>query len=204
MELRADCCPPGLTKVGWGLLLEVACSPVDIRGEAATLPAVIRKLLEDSGINPNDAASKFVATIHPWFPILSQATLTRLINSSENESPDGLLAFLLLCMHILNQMPCQHQPHMADNSLYLAARRLFFLLQDTVNPSSEELLQAGILITLYECSHGIWNAAYVTLANCIALSQLAGISYVDNFSSHGNTMENTSYWGIILLDRYYI
>ncbi|KAH8157242.1 hypothetical protein CIB48_g11003 [Xylaria polymorpha] len=91
VELRADCCPPGLTKVGWGLLLEVACSPVDIRGEAATLPAVIRKLLEDSGINPNDAA---------------------------------------------------------NNSLYLAARRLFFLLQDTVNPSSEELLQAGILITL--------------------------------------------------------
>ncbi|KAI0437077.1 hypothetical protein F4803DRAFT_540088 [Xylaria telfairii] len=201
VELRADCCPPGLTEVGWSLLLEIACSSVDMRGEATTLSAVIRKVLEDSGTNPSDATSKFVATIYPWFPILNQATLTRLIDWSENENPDGSLAFLLLCMHILNQWPCQHQPRMTDNSLYIAARRLFFFLQDTVNPSPEELLQAGILITLYECSHGIWNAAYVTLANCIALSQLAGASYVDNFSSHDNTMENTSYWGIILLDR---
>ncbi|KAI0478361.1 hypothetical protein F4859DRAFT_54799, partial [Xylaria cf. heliscus] len=200
VELWADGCP-SLTGVGWGLLFEAAGNPANIHGEAARLTAVIQRILKASGINHDDAASKFIATIHPWFPILNRETLTRLINLPKHGCSDGLSTFLLLCMHILNQTPCQNQLHMTNNSLYLVARRLFFLLQDTRTQSPEEFLQAGILITLYECSHGIWDAAYVTLANCIALSQLAGMSYVDSFSVYGNTLANTCHWAVMLLDR---
>ncbi|RWA07851.1 hypothetical protein EKO27_g7248 [Xylaria grammica] len=77
---------------------------------------------------------------------------------------------------------------MASNSLYLAARRLFFLLQNTDGQLPVELLQAGILITLYECSHAIWNFAYLSLANCVALSRIAGLRPLDTDNS-GNTFE---------------
>ncbi|KAI0400626.1 hypothetical protein F4802DRAFT_583985 [Xylaria palmicola] len=194
-------CLPRITQLGWGLLLEALCNPLDSHQKGTAFAALIQRILVKSGTSLVIAASKFMDTIYPWFPIIDAETITRLIKSSEDESTDSLSAFRVLCMHLLTQVPCHHPNHMTSNSLYLAARRFFFLFQDVTSHVPVELLQGGLLITLYECSHGIWDAAYLSLTNCIALSQIAGVKFEEIFNSHDNDPRKASCWAIILLDR---
>ncbi|KAI1272535.1 hypothetical protein F5Y07DRAFT_379423 [Xylaria sp. FL0933] len=200
--LRTDSCLPSLTEVGWSLLFDTVHNPLTTQEEARGLSILVQKILEGVGTSPVDAAQTFRASIYPWFPILDPEALIRRSESSGDQDANVRSALLILCMHIINQTPCQHEDHVAHSSLYLAARRLFLLFQNSEkSQSSVALLQAGLLITLYECTHGLWDVAYLSLANCIALSQLAGLSYTDGFSSRGDSYGRACAWAAVLLDR---
>ncbi|KAI0435450.1 hypothetical protein F5Y09DRAFT_4151 [Xylaria sp. FL1042] len=199
--LRTNSCLPSLTEVAWNLLFDTVCNPQISHKEVKGLFILVQRILKATGTSPVDVAQTFRASIYPWFPILDTAAFIHRIESSKDEGTNDRSALLVLCMHIINQTPCQHESHVARNSFYLAARRLFFFFQDAGSRCPVELLQAGLLITLYECTHGLWTSAYLSLANCIALSHLAGLSYTDTFSHHGDNYGRACAWAIILLDR---
>ncbi|KAI0967031.1 hypothetical protein F4678DRAFT_447194 [Xylaria arbuscula] len=199
--ISTDSCLPTLTEFGWNNLLRIVCSPSKTDRKTSELCILIRRILKASDTSLADIEIKFRNTIYHWFPIIDPTTLIRQIEFPAHEATNDTSAIILLCMYILTQKPCEHETHMASNSLYLVARRLFYLIQDLESESPVELLQIGILITLYECSHAIWNAAYLSLANCIALSQVAGLHYADSLDTPGNTPAQACGWAVMLLDR---
>jgi hypothetical protein len=63
----------------------------------------------------------------------------------------------------------------ADAELYLKSKKFFNYLE-TRNQLSLKLIQAGLLLAVYEIGHAIYPSAYLTVGHCARLAQTIGIN----------------------------
>jgi hypothetical protein len=161
-----------------------------------------------SSSNPRDIIMSYTETIHPWFSIFSHSTLS---GDHPTAWDDTSVEFDLLCfaITILNFTPqeldgaCIIRPE--HRSMYLQSKSWIALL-DAAGINSIDFVKAKLLINLYELSHGLYPAAYLSIAATVraadALSafQPPGVSH--SFSEIVRDEYRIMWCGIAVVDRF--
>lgn len=125
----------------------------------------------DSSEVVEEAASAYFNTIHKWFSFISRKRMNLGISLADG-GPD--LALLFLAMKLITTTPSSGLTSTADMPLYRVSKQ-FMALLESAGTVSILYLQAMILIALYEYSHAIYPAAWMTVGNCVRYAAMLGL-----------------------------
>ncbi|KAL5346249.1 hypothetical protein ACLOAV_008517 [Pseudogymnoascus australis] len=168
------------------------------------IPLEVLELLGD-GTAVQTVIRDYFDTVHTWMPIISKKRLTRnMLNPMWEAGPD--LALVFLCMKLMAPRP-QDDPENIYNPMYAAAKRFISYLEAS-GTVSLMVLQAYILVALYELGHSIYPAAWMTVGSCARYGQVLGIHDSERapqllpLVSTWTELEERrrSWWGVIILD----
>jgi hypothetical protein len=150
----------------------------------------------------------YFSSTHSWMTIVRRPRFIERVAAAK-ERAEAEVAILLLCMRLIAE-PFDFAKTDGDacrDTLYQAAKHLHGIIQASKGPSLE-LIQAGILIALFEHNAAMSNVAYNTLVNCHDMSQCLGIDTPYNSSrsrychvSASEEERRRTYWGVVVLDR---
>lgn len=155
----------------------------------------------DISSNRNFVHSYF-STIHPSMPFLSKKKFTeRILNPLSPPRPASML--LIATMKLLSdQRPEQGTRCKAYYSIKSS------LLEAESSCSLElRVLQAIILMAVFEVGHAIYPAAYLTVGYCVRYGSALGLhKAVEHYSEEGFSVTESeerrrSWWAILVLDR---
>ncbi|KAK8908994.1 hypothetical protein ACHAPC_000144 [Botrytis cinerea] len=149
---------------------------------------------------------EYFGTIHHCLPIISHKRLERTLNTPARDS-NADLVLLFLCMKLITSKPVDGQG-CGQNPMYIAAKRFLALLEAS-GMVSLILLQASILITLYEYGQAIYPAAWMSAGWCSRYAVLLGINDFDTSPSLVGPVDTwteqeeryRTWWGVLILDR---
>jgi hypothetical protein len=114
-------------------------------------------------------------------------------------APSCDLAVLILVLYLIVQMP--HGQTSMQNSIYFTTKSLLDPILSS-GKGSIEVVQASLLVALYEHGHGMLEAAQVTLAQCGRLGMKVLARKRRMVSSNlQDTEEGRLWWSIFILDR---
>ncbi|KAG8414556.1 hypothetical protein J3459_014268 [Metarhizium acridum] len=143
----------------------------------------------------------FFETVHTWMPIVSKNGFSQsLIKRMTHQRAE---LFLL----VLSMKLCSSRVTNARTNLYRTARRLYADIERS-GTLSLLVLQAGILIALYEMGHGLYPDAYLSVAQCARYGTALGVDKTIISREMGTTtlpdLEEARrvWWSILVLDRF--
>ncbi|KAL7933862.1 hypothetical protein V8C35DRAFT_302609 [Trichoderma chlorosporum] len=146
----------------------------------------------------------FFSNVYPYMPCISKTWIYRhLLSPLSPVHADASL--LLLSIQLINWIPTESSN--PKTPMYIAAKQFFFELENT-GCLSIRVIQAGLLIALYELGHCIYPAAYLSVGACARHGVALGL---DKDIKQGNTTglpwDNTEerrrvWWAILILDRF--
>ena len=120
--------------------------------------------------------------------------------------PRADVALLLLSIQLVATPPSQDRS--ASNTAIYQTTKKFYSEVEAAGAWSIQVLQSGILISLYELGHAIYPSAYLSIGACARY----GVAFEANGrrTSHSNTpghqieMEerNRAWWAVVILDRF--
>ncbi|KAJ5107682.1 fungal-specific transcription factor domain-containing protein [Penicillium angulare] len=144
--------------------------------------------------------SDFIRIVDPWMPFIPLKELrTRLLD--ESRLFKGEDALLLACIK-LNTEPLSGDQ--AVNKHYLAVKSTF-VNAEVYGTLSIKLLQASLLLLLYEHGHGIYPSAYTTLGSCARYLGALDIGTGSEYDDTGDWMEGEQrrrlWWFIYVMER---
>ena len=145
-------------------------------------------------------------TIHLWLPMVWRRRIDTLISNQSTRLPCGT-ALLLAGMKLATHVP--------DRELHPSQSRLYLLLKHELNLLENQgyisvgLLQAGILVAVYEMGHSIYPAAYLSIGRCVNVAHVMGLhkrksapQAISRPSFWSESEELTRVWcAILVLDR---
>lgn len=154
---------------------------------------------------PLSIATKYWDKIHWWMPIISKK---RFYDNSLNPLvPLGVdIVLLLATMRLIQWYPEQEPRPEAE---YVAIRYAIFEAE-TAGILTLQLLQAKVILTVYEFAHAIYPAAYLSVGACARYGTSLGINQSLKMYPLAATPElileieekKRTWWLILLLDRY--
>jgi hypothetical protein len=157
------------------------------------------------GVDEVVICNQYFTTTHEWFPMLSKR---RFLNErlQKNEGNDGCRNLLLLCMKLST---CPPDTEADKPSLYTTIKSLCYMTESG-GLVSLRLIQSLILIVLYEMSHAIYPAAYITLGRAARLASLMGLetrNYGKMLFRNADTWtlreeHRRTWWALFIVDRY--
>ncbi|KAE8446351.1 hypothetical protein EG329_012100 [Mollisiaceae sp. DMI_Dod_QoI] len=169
--------------------------------------AITSRLLHAVGEIPavRATAEKYFASIHRWFPILSDVSYYERLTSTFTE-PTAEHSLLSLSMALITCMPSEDE---SFTSLYMLAKSAIAIVE-AANIYSLEVVQARLLVTLFEVGHGIEPAAFISLAATTRAAVAIGLNqkindpscYDENINSRTQAGLRV-WWGLVMLDRNY-
>lgn len=176
---------------------------IEISQITTPVPAHIVTLLGDLD-EIRCTAAKFFECIHLWMPFVSKKRFYELyLRSSFKFRPD--VALLLLSFKLVTTLP-PTRPRNARSPLYHAAKH-FYLEVEGSSEFSVPVLQAGIILCLYELGHAIYPSAFLSIGACARYAYALGI----NGGKAPNTRKVLTlvvveerrriWWAIVILDR---
>jgi hypothetical protein len=146
-------------------------------------------------------AERFFTSVHIWMPIISRlrfcSTLLSRLTYKKAE-----LYLLVLSMKL-----CSTREKPLNPTLYETVKLFHFKLQSS-GVLSVLVLQAAVLIALYELGHAIYPAAFLSIGSCARYAVALGIdkSILSPSTSKSQWIEEEEsrrvWWAILVLDRY--
>lgn len=150
-------------------------------------------------------ASRFFDHIHLWMPFVSKKRFYELYLQPSFQARSDIV-LLLLALKLITTFPPQ-TPRNPRTSLYYVAKH-FYLEVEGSSIFSIPILQAGVLLSLYELGHAIYPAAFLSIGACARYAHALGI----NDSKTPRTRRVLTlveveerrrvWWAIIILDRF--
>jgi hypothetical protein len=124
--------------------------------------------------------------------------MERLETLGSDQNPE--LSNLLLCMYLVTRQPGDSSG-MRDmqSPVYFEAKTLLAALTSSGN-SAIEVIQAGILLSLYEQGHGMIDVAQLTMSVCTRMAMKMKVA-LRAAPEIQNTDFGRLWWGLIILDR---
>lgn len=195
--------PSALLPISYFLDTAVNRRELDVR----TLPFMIipQELLSQIGspAATREIADSYFDTINSWLPFVWKRKISQL-TASVDMHPDPGMATLLAAMKMITS--AAGSPF--GNRLYRIVKGYLTVLEDS-GFLTLGVLQAAILITLYEIGHGIYPAAYMSIGRCARLGHMMGLHGNSSISksfkqptSWGETEEIRRTWfAVLILDR---
>jgi hypothetical protein len=164
----------------------------------------VLSIIIENGEGVPSVSHTYFRTIDVWLPIIDrEECMKRLETITADQNIE--LSCLLLCMYLVSQPPgiSQAAPAMQmQTSTYFQAKALHSALVCTGN-ATMDIMQAGVLISLYEQGHGMIEAAQITMTSVIRLATKTKVSLRSNTDVR-KTEFGRLWWGILILDRYSI
>ncbi|KAH8812965.1 putative fungal-specific transcription factor [Xylogone sp. PMI_703] len=178
--------------------------PVEVYQPIALVPEHILHLLGDMN-QVRTTASKFFEHIHLWMPFISKKRFYQLyLQSPLQTRPDT--ALLILSLKLITTLP-PTSPRNPRTPLYYAAKH-FYLEVEGSSILSVLVLQAGVLLAIYELGHAIYPAAFLSISACARYAHILGIkvSKTVNTTRVLTLVEAEErrrvWWAIVILDRF--
>jgi hypothetical protein len=158
----------------------------------------VLEILNANGQDVTSVMSSYFRTIDTWLPIISQERIEKRLETIV-PNPNVQLATLLLCMCLIVRTPDSGR-NMQD-STYFDAKSLVSM-QMSSGKSAIEVIQAGLLLCIYEQCHGMVQAAQITMAGCSRLGfKMMATSRKNGDKDIQNTELGRLWWGIVIVDR---
>lgn len=169
------------------------------------VPSYVNELIGDTR-SAEEAASYFFKHIHPWMPVISKRRFYQhLLNPLLQLREDA--ALLLLAVKLITWCPSAHSKS-AQTTLYLVSKRYLAELQ-TAGVLSVQIVQASVLISLYELGHSVYPAAYFSIGVCARYGAVLGLDKDMNLHRRDSSIpwdeleeRRRIWWAILILDRY--
>jgi hypothetical protein len=130
----------------------------------------VLSLLVSDGADVQEITANYFRTIHLWFPVISRRRLDIGIPLWQ-AGPD--LAALFLTMRLITSVP-ERGAAPSDGELYRACKRYLSLLE-TSGMVSLLHLQSMLLVALFEYSHAVYPAAWMTVGACARYADMLGL-----------------------------
>jgi Fungal specific transcription factor domain len=162
----------------------------------------IRPELEALTNDIREQAKVYFSTIHPWIPFLSKKSFNeRLLSPFAPRSTDITLLFAcikLVCSAPNDESVCSDAYVTVKNSLLEA---------EIAGVFSVRILQAWILLCIYEFGHAVYPSAYLSIGVCARYAVALGITLKGTNSqmqtNHWIETEERAraLWAVVILDR---
>lgn len=162
-----------------------------------------RMALSHLKLDRHEISTMYFRTVHHWLPFLSQK---RLSNATDSADEDSCEALLFLCMQ-LNILEFQEPPR--TSMVYTVAKSLCAGTEAN-GVVSLRLLQSLVLLGIFELSHAVHPAAFLTIGKAARLGLVMGLQGptkgqplfkpADTWSL--NEEMRRTWWAIFILDRY--
>lgn len=133
----------------------------------------LMQLVEESSISMQEVTEKYFQTIHNWMPMIAKECFLGALENPPFPDPHSKITILLYAFYLVTSSPADDVTSAEQSRLYLIVKYQFSL-QLSLGEPSIELIQAGVLIALYEHIQNIPHKAYVTIGNCVKLANLYG------------------------------
>lgn len=144
---------------------------INVPKSAVQIPVDVLSMLGD-GSSVQAVVTDYFTTTHTWFPIISKKRMTQnMINPLWEAGSD--LALLFLCMKL--NISRLSEGESSQTAIYYSAKK-FIALAEASGMTSLMVLQAMLLVTLYEFSQAIYPAAWMTVGACTRYGLLLGIN----------------------------
>lgn len=148
----------------------------------------------------------FFSHIHKSFPFISKKRFyENLLNPLSQHRSDATI--LIFCMKLVMWLPSESANSTEPRSpSYLFAKRTL-LEAEVAGILSLQLLQAWLLVTIYELGHAIYPSAYMSIATCARYGSLLDLkrdrSQVFRDTATWVLLEERrrTWWAIVVLDR---
>lgn len=148
---------------------------------------------------------------HPWLPMICSNRFEANYRNFRELKPDLGFLITVLAMHLIVTPPSKHPAakSLSESPWYRACKHYFMHFVGLTKPSVD-LLQAGILISLFEHTQYVENSALVTLGVCARLAYELDFDDIvpqelakDPESRSLEAVEVMNTWfALVLLDRY--
>ncbi|UKZ61635.1 uncharacterized protein TrAtP1_002893 [Trichoderma atroviride] len=162
------------------------------------IPNRIMEYLDDITLFKSAVADYF-KNVHHWIPVISRIRLHNLVSNRplHQQDPDSIL--LLLSIKLILSIPNQNK---SPPELYTNTKQFFFLVE-AAGCFTLQMVQAGIMIALYELGHGIYPAAFSTISTCARYGTALGIDELNraDLTSAGGEEKVRVWWGVLLIDH---
>jgi hypothetical protein len=174
-------------------------SPKSSGGEA-NIPSQVLSILIANGENVQSVTALYFRTIDVWLPIISpRRCVEKLENIASDNNPE--LSNLLLCMYLVTRQPGKPSGiKEMQTPIYFEAKTLLTTLTSSGNLSIE-VIQAGVLLSLYEQGHGMIDVAQLTMSVCTRMAMKMKVA-LRAAPELQNTDFGRLWWGLVILDRY--
>lgn len=152
--------------------------------------------------------ASYFGGVNTWFTIIERSSFTAAVEAMW-ETPSAETAVLLVCMRLILRAPTDNTAAagMAD-SLYLSAKTMLSLVQSKV-PLSIPLLQAELIVAMYEYSHSMPQQAYMTVGRCFQITKAFGWHYEPFWSEERQSLApahlklcSILWWAVVYIDWY--
>lgn len=178
----------------------------DSPGVDGILHDQVHSIIRATGQFIDDVTVQYFRGIHEWIPIVSRRNFQNsLINSSAPAHADFSILLLSMCLitHHRSRVTAQL---INQDAIYFTTKMLFAHVQAFLS-SSPSLIQAGVLISIYEYAHGKLDTAYNTIADCarmaheIGLHKLTSLNPPENEARFIGEEEKNLWWAIVIYER---
>ena len=147
---------------------------------------------------------RYFSTVHVYFSVVSKIRLYQhLAHPTHEIGADMALLFLAMKLAMSEPRDGPMPPQLYQDV------KSFYSYVEAQHGFSIQLIQAALLISLYEVGHGIYPAAYLTIGNCARLGHAMGIHErnVPQMLPRATTWTEQEerrrvWWGVVVLDRY--
>jgi hypothetical protein len=155
--------------------------------------------------DPWHVSEQWFRETSPWLPILSSKHFANnVLQPLPSLSADVLL--LLACMKVMAWAPSGDSNPRTPS--YTAAKR-YLLEAEITGVLSVSMLQALIILNLYEIGHAIYPAAYLSIGSCARYGMALGLDRQTAVDLNGRDLtlfeqeeRRRAWWVIVILDRY--
>lgn len=145
----------------------------------------------------------YLETLNTWVPIVAESQYTRLSNR-DGSTPDAETCTLLLAIYLVTRQP---DDGVGLDELYTSLKRFHSNLY-TISTQSVPIIQAGMLLAIYEQGQALHQLSYLTIGACVRLAQAVGMHRtlekdIELASPSGGEMQEQRHiwWCLVILER---
>ncbi|PLB50136.1 hypothetical protein P170DRAFT_508355 [Aspergillus steynii IBT 23096] len=172
-----------------------------------TLEAQVSSIIGD-GAQLQETAATYFRSVHVWLPIISETAYYSQLSKFRIQPAPSDFSVLTLCMFLVCAMPVDGEVSDQTRSLYTLVKS-FVALLEAMGTNSLQLLQARLLLTVFEIGHTFYPAAYVSAGANVRAAVTLGASAASLedlrtvFPEPWKAEEARRTWrGIVIADRY--
>jgi hypothetical protein len=166
---------------------------------------LLNEILERHG-NLTEVWDAYFQNLHRSLPIIDQEQLQRQL-ANKDETSQAHFPLVLLSIYLLVTRLLPHNPEKGDDQLYIQLKSIHSLLQSTGNVSTD-LIQAGLMIAVYEHSQAMHRDAWLTVGTCARMGHLLGLHMLIKLTSPLKGLQRADFeekrrlwWIIVVLER---
>ncbi|KAK4100692.1 hypothetical protein N658DRAFT_427224 [Parathielavia hyrcaniae] len=119
-----------------------------------------------------DAVSLYFGGANTWFTIVERASFEAHLESTWDDL-SAETSVVALCMALVAQPPNQKQSKGMSDATYTSVKSALSAVQSEL-PMSVPLLQAELLVAMYEFAHSMPQQAYLSLGRCFQMTRAFG------------------------------